>query len=53
MIVGPIGPVPINTGTIHTRRSPIDVRTVHIHESPNGIGNVHVHKSMKVKVWIP
>lgn len=53
MVVGPIGPVPIDIGTIHTHKSPIDVETVRIHESPIGIGNVHVHKSMKVRVRIP
>ncbi|XP_050248546.1 uncharacterized protein LOC126695772 [Quercus robur] len=47
MVVGLIGPIPIDTGIIHTHRSPIDVETVRIHESPIDIGNVHVHKSMK------
>ena len=53
MVVGPIGPVPIDTGTIHAHGSPVDVGTIRIHESPIGIGNVHVHRSMKVGVWIP
>ena len=53
MVVGPISPVPIDTGTIHAHGSPVDVGTIRIHESPIDIGNVHVHRSMKVGVWIP
>ena len=52
MVVGPISPVPIDTGTIHAHGSPVDVGTIRIHESPTDIGNVHDHGSMKEGVQI-
>ena len=53
MVPGPIGPVPIDIGTVHTHGSPVDARTIRIHESLVDIGNVHAYGSTKARVQIP
>ena len=46
MVLGLIGPVPIDTVTIRTHRNPMDTEVVRTHESHVSVGNVHIHGSM-------
>ena len=46
MVLGLIGPVPIDTVTVCTHRNPMDTEVVRTHESHVSVGNVHIHGSM-------